>query len=125
MSNHLFPLKLCQLLNLLHDSEVWKMKQHHNRHDHIKAPPDGRIRILLHSPEIQGSCNGQFLYRLAYMPGSASEMMESAVLELYDPNGDLAQATRVTFLEGTVALALEVEMLVDVLRNGGCKIVML
>lgn len=131
MSRHLFPIKLHQLISKLITTEVWKNKQLPLEH---MPEDDGLTRIILHSSEVVSSVSGTLThkdnyFRLRLAVPSKGDLMDTSRktrLEIYNIHGKLMSSFPIdSNLPKTVDLAIEVELLTDLLESMDNRITMM
>lgn len=150
MSNHLFPVKLASFMNALVSEGVLKKQEalFISSPNSLKYPDDGKIRIPLISSEIHSAVKSiedlddyfdtknpkndvnSLRKRLSFIDYNSGDfsfinICENTAFEMYDFDGNLVFAQKVTGLRGYLAAALEVELLVMLLESSGQKITMM
>lgn len=115
MSN-LFPVKLFGLLNTLQQHQPWLCRQR----PLAGIPEDNLMRIMLISPGIHRAYRGKVEYprfRLAF-PKDAQflHLCENTYLEVYSSDEELVEQLKVTNMDQHLSVALEVELLTDILE---------
>lgn len=150
MSNHLFPVKLASILNALVEEKAFEKREVllTTSPNSLKYPEDGKIRIPLISSEIHSAVKSiedlndyfdtkdpkndvnSLRKRLSFVDYKNDNfnlinICEQTALEMYDYEGYLVFAKRVTALKGYISAALEVELLVMLLEASGKKVTMM
>lgn len=134
MSNHLFPVKMAGIIKYLANTETFNLR--YSPAGTINAPDDGKFRVLVCSSELNHAIKNepdfkdldQFgLRKRIAVPSDASflGLCEETMFEVYDIDGVLIKSEKLCQVTGYLAAALEVELLVMMLKHNGVDITMM
>lgn len=115
MSN-LFPVKLFGLLNTLQQHQPWMCRQH----PLAGMPEDNLMRIMLMSPGMHRAYTNKTVqprFRLAFpKDGQFLDLCNNTYLEIYSADEILVEQLEVISMDQHLSVALEVELLTDILE---------
>lgn len=125
MSNNFFPMKLLDI-----QSAILKYPDHFNIQNHeIKAPNDNRIRYVMCNPDVQNAVSrlvgeNRHNTRIRLVMPQQRDIVtvtKMAAVEIYI-DGDLCHRCGLIETPIELALALEAEILNNILRSFNCHI---
>lgn len=134
MSNHLYPVKMAGIIKYLMSTEVFDNRRSPN--DTIKSADDGKFRVLICSSELNSAIKVEpdfkdldqygLRKRIAVpMEGTLLGLCEGTMFEVYDIHGNLIKSEKLCEVRGYLAAALEIELLVMMLKHNGLEISMM
>lgn len=133
MSNHLFPVKMAGIIKRLMYTNTFINRK--SPADTVKTDDD-KLRIMLYSSEVNHAISTEpdfkdldqyGLRKRIAIPQNATflGLCEGVMFEVYDINGDLIKSQPLCQVRGYLAAAIEVELLVMLIKELGEEIIMM